>query len=107
MTLKQSKKTTQEREAHQMVVKRAFEFKNGNVSFDLEIDGWLTIYSMTLVALHENGKDQEITGYFVSFPQHKDAKGNYWSYAYFKIIQPEQDVIEDQIQFLLEEVEKK
>ena len=102
------KKATKEREPHMMVVKRAHEFDNGNVSYDLEIDGWLTIYGMTLVALHENKKDKdEITGYFSSFPQRKDDKGNYWSYAYFKIIEPEQEVIEDQIQALLDEAEKK
>lgn len=107
MAMKRTTKNT-EREAHKMVVKRAHEFDNGNVAFDLEIDSWLTIYNMTLVALHENKKDKnEITGYFVSFPQHKDDKGNYWSYAYFKIIQPEQDVIEEQIEHLLDEAEKK
>ena len=106
MALKRTSKTT-EREAHQMIVKRAHEFENSNVAFDLEIDGWLTIYNMTLVALHENKKKkEEITGYFISFPQHKDDKGNYWSYAYFKIIQPEQDVIEEQIEHLLDEAEK-
>ena len=108
MALKRSTAKTEERKAHQMVVKRAHEFDNGNVSFDLEIDGWITIYNMTLVALHENKKDEkEITGYFISFPQHKDKAGNYWSYAYFKIIQPEQDMIEEQIEHLLDENEKK
>lgn len=108
MALSKSKKTSKEREAHNMTVKRAYEFENGNVAFDLEIDGWITIYNMTLVALHENKtKKDEITGYFISFPQHKDKEGNYWSYAYFKIIQPEQDMIEEQIEHLLEEGDNK
>ena len=108
MALKKTNKSNTQREAHNMTVKRAHEFKNGNVSFDLEIDSWITIYNMTLVALHENKKDkEEITGYFISFPQHKDDKGNYWSYAYFKIIQPEQDMIEEQIENLLENPEEK
>ena len=45
--------------------------------------------------------------YFISFPQHQDDNGNWWSYAYFKILQEEQDVIEDQIQHILDEAEEK
>ena len=108
MALSKNRNTKTERKAHIMVVKRAFEFENGNVAFDLEIDSWITIYNMTLVALHENKKKpDEITGYFISFPQHKDKEGNYWSYAYFKIIEPEQEVIEEQIEHLLQENDKK
>lgn len=107
MALKGTKKTTKERSAHQMKVLRANQFDNGNIGFSLEIDGWLTIYNMMLVALHENKDDKtEITGYFVAFPQHKDDKGSYWNYAYFKIIQPEQDMIEEQIEHILDEAEK-
>ena len=104
MVKRTDRKGKTEREAHAMVVKRPHEFDNGNVGFELEIDGWITIYNMCLVALHENKKDKnEITGYFISFPQHKDKAGNYWSYAYFNIIQPEQDMIEEQIEHLLNE----
>ena len=63
MALKK-KKENKEREVHQMTVKRAYEFDNGNVAFDLEIDGWLTIYNMTMV----HNKNDE---YFVSFPSTK------------------------------------
>lgn len=99
MALKK-KKENKEREVHQMTVKRAYEFDNGNVAFDLEIDGWLTIYNMTMV----HKKNDE---YFVSFPQHKDKDGNYWSYAYFKIVEAEQDMIEEQIEHLLDEQDSK
>lgn len=101
------KKTT-ERKAHQMRVLRAIEFENGNIGFTLEIDSWITIYNMMLVALHQNEKDkEEITGYFIAFPQHKDDQGNWWNYAYFNIITPEQDMIEEQIEHLLDETEEK
>ena len=109
-----SKKKTEERDAHMMVVKRAYKFDNNNISFDLEIDGWITIYNMLLVATY-NEKDQAKKdkskctpeSYFVSFPSHKDDKGNYWDYAWFKIIPAEQDVIEEQIEHLLDETGEK
>ena len=46
------KKKAEERQAHQMIVKRAHQFDNNNIAFDLEIDGWITIYNMTLVATY-------------------------------------------------------
>ena len=113
MAFKKTEKS--ERKPHQMVVKRAHLFdKSNNVAFDLEIDGWITIYNMRLVATYSEAdkkkKDKskcEPESYFIAFPQHSDDKGNWWSYAYFKILQEEQDVIEEQIQYLLDEAEKK
>lgn len=112
MALSQKKST--ERKAHMMVVKRAYKFDNNNISFDLEIDGWITIYNMLLVATYsekdKSKKDKSKCipeAYFVSFPSHKDDKGNYYNYAYFKIIPDEQDVIEEQIEHLLDETEEK
>lgn len=96
------------REPHKLVVTRAHQFKNNNISFDLQIDDWITIYNMLLVALYAKGdkKRTDPTDYFIAFPQHKDDNGNYWNYAYFDIIQPEEDAIEEQIEKLLEENEK-
>ena len=92
------------RKPAKMVVKRAFEYKNGNVSFNLEIDGWITIYDLTLVLYKdkETGEDK----YFISFPQKQDSKGNYWNWVYFNVLQEEQDVIEEQIEYLLEHPEE-
>ena len=105
----------EQRAAHEMKVLRAYQFdKSNNVAFDLQIDGWITIYNMTLVALYNEAdkkkKDKskcDPVGYFVSFPQHQDDDGNWWSYAYFKIIEPEQDMIEEQIEYLLNNPEEK
>lgn len=97
------------RKPHALVVKRAHRFDNNNIAFDLEIDSWITIYNMMLVATYSEAdkkkKDKskcEPESYFISFPQHKDDKGNYWSYAYFKILQEEQEVIEEQIEHILD-----
>ena len=113
MAFKKTEKS--ERKPHQMVVKRAHLFdKSNNVAFDLEIDGWITIYNMRLVATYSDAdkkkKDKskcEPESYFVTFPQHQDDNGNWWSYAYFKILQEEQDVIEDQIQAILDGEDQK
>ena len=118
MAFKGSKKT-EERKPHMMVVKRAYQYKNNNVAFDLEVDGWITIYNMTLVATYSDENKEKMKkskkidydkfepeNYFISFPQHQDDDGNWWSYAYFKILEEEQDVIEDQIQHILDEAEE-
>ena len=113
MAFKKSEKS--ERKPHMMVVKRAYQFdKSNNVAFDLEIDGWITIYNRRLVATYSEAdkkkKDKskcDPEAYFIAFPQHQDDNGNWWSYAYFKILQEEQDVIEDQIQHILDEAEEK
>ena len=108
------KEAMEQRDPHKIVVLRAYQHKNNNVSFDMEVDGWITIYNMTLVALYsekdKKKKDKskcDPIGYFIAFPQHQDDDGNWWSYAYFKIIEPEQDVIEEQIEHLLDGAEQK
>ena len=107
-------KTTEERKPHKMEVLKAHQFENNNVAFDLKIDSWIAIYNMRLVATYsDKDKDKkdkskcDPEAYFISFPQHQDDNVNCWSYAYFKILQEEQDVIEDQIQHILDVAEEK
>lgn len=104
-TAKQKKK----REAHDFKVLRAHMFKNNNISFDIEIDGWIKIYNMLMVAVYEDGdkKREEPIDYFISYPSHKDDNGNYWNYCYFEILTPEKDAIEEQIEHLLDATEEK
>ena len=113
MAFKGSNKS-EERKPHKMEVLKAHQFENNNVAFDLKIDSWITIYNMRLVATYSEAdkkkKDKskcEPESYFIAFPQHQDDKGNWWSYAYFKILQEEQDVIEEQIQYILDNEETK
>ena len=96
------KRTTNKaaRKPTMIVVKRAFEFKNGNISFDMEIDGWLTIYQCTLVQ-KKNSED-----YFVAFPQYKGTDNNYYHYIYFDLLEEEQNMIEEQIEHLLNDKDK-
>ena len=100
-----SKADNKTRKPAAMVVKRAYEYKNGNISFNLEIDGWITIYDLTLVKYID--KDTKEEKYFISFPQKQDSQGNYWNWVYFNVLQEEQDVIEEQIEYLLEHPEER
>ena len=65
-------------------VKRVKEFDNGGVICDLVING-VTIYGCRIV----EGKK----GDFVGFPQYKGGDGNYYSHAYCKLTDKEQEEI--------------
>lgn len=79
---------------HTFEVRRAKAFENGSVSFDLTIDGFLTIYNMRVV----EGKN----GDFVSFPQRKATDGNYYSYVWFKMDDADQKAILEKVQEVLD-----
>ena len=60
---------------------RAYEFENGNVSFNMEVNG-ITIYNcMYLEGKTKTGEDYEM----IAFPQTKDKDGKYWNNVYFEI----------------------
>lgn len=58
-------------------VTRAYEFKDGNISFDMEVNG-IKLYGLTLVWYKKEKK------YFVSFPARKSGD-QYYKYFYFDI----------------------
>jgi DNA-binding cell septation regulator SpoVG len=68
-------------------VTRAYEFDNGNISINLEVNG-VTIYGASIV----NGRN----GKFVSFPSYKK-DGRYWNYAYFPFDEDELEDVLDQV----------
>ena len=68
-------------------IKRAHEFKNGNISFDFELDG-VSFYRATVV----KGKN----GDFVSWPQY-ESNGKYYSYYYMKLTDEEQEALIDAV----------
>ena len=80
---------------HTYEVKRAKAFENGSVSFDLTIDGWITIYNMRVV----EGKN----GDFVSFPQRKATDGKYYSYVWFNMNEADEKSILEKVQEVLDE----
>lgn len=79
---------------HTYEVKRAKAFEGGSVSFDLVIDGWLTIYNMRVV----EGKN----GDFVSFPQRKGKDDKYYSFVWFKMNELDEKAILEKVQEVLD-----
>lgn len=73
-------------------VTRAHEFDNGNVAFDMEING-VTIYGATMI----EGKK----GDFVSFPSRKGSDGKYYSHCYAKLTDEDVKNINAQLDDLL------
>lgn len=71
---------------HAFEIKRAKAFENGGVSFDMVVDGWITIYNCTVVA----GKG----GDFISFPSRKGSDGKYYNYVYFDVREYQDEILE-------------
>ena len=76
------KKKKQEQEVQYNVkVRRAHEFKSGDIGFDADVNG-VTLYGLTY--MNEN-PDRNIKSDFVSFPSRKGSDGKYYNMYYFKI----------------------
>ena len=67
-------------------IKRAYEFDNGNVSFDMEYAG-MTFYRLTVVKT-KDGKE------FVSFPSY-ESNGKWYNYFYMPLSEKDQDALID------------
>lgn len=63
---------------HKFGVERVHEFEDGSVSFNLVVDGIVTIYRCRIC----EGKEGKP---FVAFPSRKDKDGRYWNHAYIKL----------------------
>lgn len=74
---------------HEFTVTRAKEFDNGNISFDMTVDGYVKIYGCTVV----DGKD----GQFISFPARKGKDGKWYSHCWCGISESETKEIIKQI----------
>lgn len=81
-----------------LMLKRAHEFNDGTVAFDMEV--WdeaknvITLYGLTL---RKNKKGDD----FVAFPQHKGKDGAYYKYFYTAFTDDELEEICKQIDTLL------
>lgn len=76
----------------EVVVTRAFQFKDGNVVFDCEANG-IKLYGLSII----EGKN----GDFISFPSKKGKDGKYYSHCYFESTQELVDDVVDQINKML------
>lgn len=76
-------------------VTRAYQFDDGNISFDIRIDA-VTIYNCSWIQKKKDGTT------FVGFPSHlgKDGK-TYYKYAYTQFSDDELDIIDKQLDEIL------
>lgn len=83
------------------VVTRAYEFEDGNISFDMCLDG-VYYYQLTLVKYKKS--------YFVSEPQHKIGKGKkekWLKYYWLNLSDEATEMITDAVLDFLNDEEKK
>lgn len=71
-----------------LVINRAHEFDNGNLSFDMTYAG-IQLYRLTVV---KSKKGNE----FISFPSY-ESNGKWYSYFYMALSQDDQDKIIDMV----------
>lgn len=91
MNVKTKKQENKETAVSELKVTRAHQFDDGNITFDLQVNG-VTIYGCKIA----EGKN----GQFVSFPSRKGKDGKYYSYAYIALSEDDQKVIFEQIEKL-------
>lgn len=85
-------KKTEAKNEYAVKVTRAYQFDNGNVSFDCVVNG-ISVYGMTVI----EGKK----GDFIAFPQRKGSDDKYYKYVWFEISEELQADIIKQIEKLL------
>ena len=69
-------------------IKRAHQFDNGNISFDMQIEG-ITFYRLIVVKAKD---DHE----FISFPQYQ-SNGKWYNYYYIPFTDTDQNAIIDAV----------
>lgn len=86
-----SRKESEERELS-LKVKRATEFKSGDVAFDIDVNG-VMIYGCVM----KEGRN----GNFVAFPSRKGSDGKYYSHVWVALSESDVENINKQIDELL------
>ena len=78
-------------------VRRAHEFKSGDIGFDIDVNG-ITLYGLTYLDVNP---ERNIKSPFVSFPSRKGSDGKYYNMFYFPISEEMLKEIEKQIEEVL------
>ena len=65
---------------------RAHEFDNGNISFDLKING-LTLYRLSVVSVKDSDR------VFIGFPSYQAKDGKWYNYFYLPLSDEDMDKI--------------
>lgn len=82
---------------YEVEVTRAHEFKSGDISFDIIVNG-VNLYGLTY--MNEDPK-RNIKKAFISFPARQGSDGKYYNHAWFKISEELQAEIEEQIEAMI------
>ena len=77
---KKEEKNQEAAVTYNVKVRRAHEFKSGDIGFDADVNG-ITLYGLTY--MNEN-PERNIKSDFISFPSRK-RDGNYYNIYFFKI----------------------
>lgn len=93
---KKKQEEKQETMNYYVKVKRATEFKSGDIGIDLEVNG-VALYGSTYVTRKVDGEEKS----FISFPARKGSDGKYYKYSYFPISEELLANIEEQIEEVL------
>ena len=78
---KKEKKNQEAAVNYNVKVRRAHEFKSGDIGFDADVNG-ITLYGLTY--MNEN-PERNIKSDFISFPSRKGSDGKYYNMYFFKI----------------------
>lgn len=96
MAINKKNKKEQEQE-YNVKVRRAHEFKSGDIGFDADVNG-ITLYGMTYINEDES---RNIKSDFISFPSRKGSDGKYYNLYYFKVDEDLLSIIAAQIEEVL------
>ena len=96
MAIKKTQKAAEE-QTFNVEVKRAHEFKSGDIGFDCIVNG-VTLYGLTYI--NEDPK-RNIKTAFISFPSRKGSDGKYYNHCWFNINEKLFSEIEKQIEGVL------
>jgi DNA-binding cell septation regulator SpoVG len=84
-------KKDQAAQAHKLTVERVHQFDDGSITFNLTVDGFVTIYGCRIY----DGKDGKP---FISFPARKGNDGKYWNHAYIKLSDEQTEDVAKQVE---------
>ena len=77
--------------AHKLTVERVHQFDDGSITFNLQVDGFVTIYGCRIYD-RKDGKP------FISFPARKGSDGKYWNHAFIKLNDDQSEEIAKQVE---------
>lgn len=84
-------KKNQAAQAHKLTVERVYRFDDGSITFNLTVDGFVTIYGCRIY----DGKDGKP---FISFPARKGNDDKYWNHAYIKLSDEQTEDVAKQVE---------